>query len=48
MPVFIIEPNSTSAKVQIFSEMTKVRVGWEVSGGMVGSGGELLRSWGSL
>ena len=38
MSVFIIEPNSTSAKVQIFSEMTKVRDEWECGGGMVGSG----------
>ena len=37
-------PNSTSAKVQIFSGMTKVRVEWECGGSVVGSGGELLRS----
>lgn len=41
-------PNSTSAKVQTFSEMTKVRGEWELGGGVVGRGGELLRSWGRL
>lgn len=45
MSVFIIEPNSTSAKVQTFFEMTKVRGEWECGGGVVGRGGELLRSW---
>lgn len=44
MSVLIIEPNSTSAKVQIFSEMTKVRGEWERGGRWVGNGGELLRS----
>lgn len=44
MSVLIIEPNSTSAKVQTFFEMTKVRGEWECGGGMVGRGGEVLRS----
>lgn len=48
MSVFIIVPNSTLAKVQIFSEMTKVRGEWECGGGVVGRGGELLRSWGRV
>lgn len=48
MSVFIIDPNSTSAKVQIFSEMTKVRDEWESSGRWVGNGWEVLRSWASV
>lgn len=45
MSVFIIESNSTSAKVQIIFGMTKVRGEWECSGCVVGNGGEVLRSW---
>lgn len=37
-------PNSTSAKVQIYFGMTKVRVEWAQGGGVVGNGWEVLRS----
>ena len=48
MSVLIIEPNSTSAKVQIIFGMTKVRGEWECGWGMVGRGWEVLRSWASV
>ena len=38
-------PNSTSAKVQTFSGMTKVRVEWVLGGVWVVRGWEVLRSW---